>query len=42
MLIGELWSNDRHLAYALVPHKPKRAVNANESHIELYRFLISI
>ncbi len=35
MLTGEPYSNDRYLAYALVPHKPKRAVNANESHIEL-------
>ena len=25
----------RHLAYALVPHQAKLAVNANESHIEL-------
>ena len=26
----------RHLDYALVPLHPKRAVRANESHIELY------
>lgn len=36
MLTDSLRLNDSYLTYALVPLKIKRAVRANESHIDIY------
>ena len=42
MPISSHRSNDNHLAYALVPQKIKLAINANDSHMELYKLMSSI